>query len=253
MAHQQWDPLLYDRKHAFVFEYGRELIGLLDPKPGERILDIGCGTGHLTRAIADAGALVLGIDSSPEMIERARSAYPGLDFQLADARSFALPGSFDAIFSNAALHWIPQADQVAARIAENLKPGGRLVVEMAGRGNVARIIAAVREVLRELVQVEVEHGWYFPSIGEYAGVLERCGLEVRYAALFDRPTRLEDGEQGLRNWLAMFGGRMLDIVPGELREPAIAKAEERLRPALFQQGCWTADYRRLRVVAERAA
>jgi trans-aconitate methyltransferase len=251
---QRWDAALYDGRHAFVYEYGRELAALLDPKPGERILDLGCGTGHLTRSIADAGADVVGVDASAEMIERARREHPGLTFVEADARAFALAPAFDAIFSNAVLHWIVPPEAVAARVAAHLRPGGRFVAELGGSGNVAAILAALGTASRELAGRGVVNPWYFPTVGAYAAVLEGAGLEVRFAVLFDRPTRLENGEQGFAAWVSMFAaGSGLNELDEQRRETVVARAAELLRPALFRDGAWYADYRRLRVVAVRLA
>ena len=209
MPTNNWNASLYDQKHSFVSEYGKSLIPLLEPQPGESILDIGCGTGHLTKAIAEAGAHVVGIDSSASMIETARTTYPDIEFLVANARNFSFPTPFDAVFSNAALHWIPEAEEVVHSIATALKPGGRFVAEFGGKGNIATIIFALQQSLREIANIEADFGWYYPSIGEYASLLERHGLMVRMALLFDRPTKLEDGEKGLRNWLQMFRGDML--------------------------------------------
>jgi trans-aconitate methyltransferase len=244
-----WNATLYDQKHSFVFGYGRELISLLEPRPGERILDVGCGTGHLTKLIDDSGARAVGMDSSPSMVEAARSRYPGLTFVLADAREFSFPEPFDAVFSNATLHWVTEAERAATCISNALKSGGRFVAEFGGKGNVASILAAVQQSLWELARAEVDHGFYFPSIGEYATLLEEHGLSVRRALLFDRPTRLEDGENGLRNWILVFGKTMFRDIPGEVEEQVFNRVEDKLRSTLFTQGAWFADYRRLRVVA----
>jgi trans-aconitate methyltransferase len=251
---QRWNAALYDGRHAFVYEYGRELVALLDPRSGERILDLGCGTGHLTRAIAETGAEAVGLDASAEMLERARREYPELAFVEADARTFALAPAFDAIFSNAALHWIGEPEAVAARIAAHLRPGGRFVAEFGGKGNVAAILAAVDDAARELAGRAIGNPLYFPTIGAYASVLEGAGLEVRFAALFDRPTRLEDGERGLAAWVSMFLPRPASGGLDEAqRDAVVARAAGVLRPALFRDGAWYADYRRLRVVAVRPA
>ena len=249
LLRSDWNASLYDRRYAFVFEYGKDLFSLLAPQPGEIILDLGCGTGHLTKAIADAGAGVIGLDSSSAMIERAHALYPDVRFVQADARDFEFAQPFDAVFSNATLHWIPEAGRVAVCVARALKRGGRFVAELGGRGNVAAIIEAVRQAMRELVHVEVHHGWYFPSLGEYAVVLETHGLSVNSAVLFDRPTRLEDGEQGLVNWITMFGQQLLCDVPVDMKHRVLERVEDILRPVLFKEGHWYADYRRLRVVA----
>jgi trans-aconitate methyltransferase len=251
MPNDQWDAALYDQKYSFVFEYGRGLVSLLDPRPGERILDLGCGTGQLTRAIADAGARVVGIDSSPGMVEAARAQYPDLEFVEADARSFSFPYTFDAVFSNAVLHWILEAESVVRRVSDSLKAGGRFVAEFGGRGNVARIAGALREALREEGRADERTWWYYPTVGEYSTLLERHGLEVRLATLYDRPTRLEDGERGLRNWVEMFKGEVFEGVGADAKERILTGVENRLRGLLFKDGSWHADYRRLRVVASK--
>ena len=246
-----WDASLYDQRHAFVYQHGAELLKLLQARPSERVLDLGCGTGHLTAEIADTGAAVVGIDASSEMIEQARRRYPQIEFHLADARDYRVQEPFDAVFSNAALHWVKPADAAVQTVASVLKPGGRFVAELGGRGNVQHILAALRAAVHAVLGREVGdlNPWYFPSVAEYAALLERERLEVRYAYVFDRPTPLEDGEAGMANWLAMFGRPCLVAVPEEERPAVVAAAIDLLRPHLFHDGRWTADYRRLRIVA----
>lgn len=246
-----WNAELYDHRHAFVYEQAAELIELLRPCADERILDVGCGTGHLTARIADAGAQVMGIDASPEMIGQARHNYPQLEFQMADVRDFRSAEPFDAVFSNAALHWIQPPEEAVRTMAAVLRPGGRLVAEFGGRGNVQQILLGLSEAVRAVIggPVAAVNPWYFPSVAEYAGLLEREHLEVRYAVLFDRPTPLEDGEAGMANWLSMFGQPCLAAVPAEQRATVLAEAIERMRPRLFRDGDWLADYRRLRIMA----
>jgi trans-aconitate methyltransferase len=234
-----WNPALYDARHGFVSALGAELIDLLDPRPGERVLDLGCGTGHLAAQIRARGARVVGLDSSEAMIREARAAYPEIEFVLGDAADFRRDPPFDAIFSNAALHWVRRAEEAARCMAAALRPAGRLVLEMGGAGNVAHIERALRDVLGL-----AESPWFFPGIAEYAALLERQGLEVVWARLFDRPTPL-DGEDGLRNWLAVFVGATGTALPAE----AADEIERRVRPALWDGERWTADYRRLRMVA----
>ncbi|WP_336001544.1 methyltransferase domain-containing protein [Halorientalis halophila] len=249
----EWDPANYDDDHAYVHEYGTSLVDLLEPQPGERVLDIGCGTGHLTAEIDEvvgAEGEAVGIDRSAEMVDAARESYPEIEFRRADARSFEAQG-FDAVFSNAALHWIPDGEQdaVLARVRDALRPGGRFVAEMGGTGNVERIRSATRDAL-EARGYDVTDPWYFPSVGEYASRLKEAGFEVRRAVLFDRPTEL-DGASGLADWLAMFGDSVFAAVPDEEREAVVETVEDRLRPDLFDGEDWTADYRRLRFVAVR--
>lgn len=248
MAQQEWNSALYDQKHSFVYEYGQDLLSLLQPQPSELILDLGCGTGHLTAQIAQAGARVIGLDHSAQMLETARQQYPQLKFIQGDASAFSLPETCDAVFSNAVLHWVKRAAEAAACIARALKPGGRFVAEFGGHGNVANIVQAVQSVVSRYTQAEVHHPWYYPSIGEYATLLEAQGLEVRQAFLFDRFTRLE-GEDGMRNWLVMFAESMFANLPVEAKETALAEIEAQLRATNFREGVWYADYRRLRVVA----
>jgi trans-aconitate methyltransferase len=248
MSRNTWDAGLYESDHAFVWKYGAELLPLLNPQPGERIVDLGCGTGQLTAEIASTGAETLGVDSSADMIGQARQNYPKLKFQLADARSFAVDQPFDAVFSNAALHWIQDARTVVQAIYRALKPGGRFVAEFGGKGNNAKVIAA----LKEAGASDPLLTFYFPSIGEYAGILESEGFEVRFATLFDRPTELEDPVRGLEQWLVMFQQKSLAAIPMADRERAFRQMEDHLREELFYDGKWHIDYRRIRVVAVRS-
>jgi trans-aconitate methyltransferase len=236
-----------------VFKHGEGLVDLLDPKPGERILDLGCGSGQLTAKIAEAGARVIGIDLSPDMIAQARANYPEdraairpgkIEFAIGDATSFELAEPVDAVFSNAVLHWVKDAAGAVARVWEALKPGGRFVLEMGGKGNTRTLLSAVKEV------AELKNPWFYPSVGEYSALLERQGFEVRFATLFDRPTTVE-GENGLDDWLSMFGGKLFAGISEE-RQREIRKAvTDRLRPVMYRDGNWIVDYRRLRVVAVR--
>jgi SAM-dependent methyltransferase len=224
-----WDAKQYQQRHSYVFQYGQAVLDLLEPQKGERILDLGCGSGQLAAAIADAGAAVIGIDSSPEMLAEARAHYPAIEFRLGDAA-----------FSSAVLHWVKNAAGAARCIARALKPGGRFVAEFGGHGNIQSVVDAICEVLGP-----VETPWYYPSIGEYASVLEEQGLETRQAWLIDRPTPV-DGEDGLEDWLAVFGRDLM----GEAERKMIA---QKLRPTHYKDGVWTIDYRRLRIVAHKTA
>jgi SAM-dependent methyltransferase len=243
----EWDADRYEGAHSFVYEYGEDVVDLLAPAPGERVLDVGCGTGRLTAQIARSGADVVGLDASGRMLSEATEARPGGAFVRGDARELPFEGAFDAVFSNAALHWITAQDAALGSIADALAPGGRLVAELGGRGNVAAIVEAVRQAARARGYA-VEMPWYFPSVDEYASKLAANGLETRYARLFDRPTELDNGEDGLAEWLAMFGDGLLSDVPEAERPAVIEGVEDRLRDEHFD-GAWTADYRRLRVVA----
>ncbi len=248
---RRWNPSRYDEKHAYVWSLAADLIDLLSPKPGERILDLGCGTGHLTARIAELGAEVIGIDASAEMIAQARKNYPDLRFEIQDARDFRFDLPFDAVFSNAALHWIKEPERVIACIERALKPGGRFVAEFGGKGNIQRIVGAIKAACQAVGSSLKEESipWYFPSLGEYAALLERNGLAVTEASLFDRPTALEGGEAGLRDWIETFAASLLQHLPPDRRPAVIQSIEEVLRPTLFQNGIWQADYKRLRLKA----
>ncbi len=185
------------------------------------------------------------------MIEQARKNYPSLTFEVADARDFHFPEPFDAIFSNAALHWIKEPSSVLARIARSLKPGGRLVAELGGKGNIQSILAALCIALEaEGASSNKERNpWYFPTVGEYATLLEQHGLSVIYALHFSRPTPLEGGARGLRRWLEMFAFDFLQDLPGGKRREVFQRVEKTLRPRMYRDRQWVADYRRLRVMA----
>lgn len=249
---KRWDAGLYNAKHDFVWKYGADVVSLLAPAPGERILDLGCGTGHLTSQIAESGAKVTGVDRSAEMVGAARQAYPHLNFEIADARDLSFHEEFDAVFSNATLHWIHEPELVLQGVCRALRPGGRFVAEFGGHKNIQTMKDAFDGVLNEmcLAKLGEVNPWYYPSVSEYATLVERNSLEVRFIALFDRPTALADGAAGMRNWVAMFCPEYLAKV-GDRREEFIAKVEETLRPKLFRDGQWWADYRRLRLAAHK--
>jgi trans-aconitate methyltransferase len=247
----RWDSALYESKCSFVWKFGEELVEILSPQPGERILDLGCGTGHLTAHIAASGAQAIGMDNSSTMVDQARKAYPQLQFEVADAASFYFEEPFDAVFSNAVLHWIKEAGRVIDCVWRNLKPGGRFVVELGGKGNIREIHAAFARSLQSL-GLTFEGGmnpWYFPSLGDYATLLEKRGFRVADAKLFDRPTPLDDGGAGMRIWIKMFSNNVLDAVPPGKHDEFIRSVEDILRPKLYRNGTWIADYRRLRVLA----
>ncbi len=249
-ARDSWNPSLYEDSHAFVWKLGSSVIELLAPKSGERILDVGCGTGQLTAEIAASAASVVGIDSSAAMIEEARRLYPQLEFHVADARDFKMEPAFDAIFSNAALHWIPEANSVAVCLSLALRPNGRLAIEFGGQGNVHFLTVALQQASQLILGEAVHHPWYFPSIANYARVLEDNGFEVTQAALINRPTPLE-GDDGLKNWVRMFGQHWLTRIPSAEHERFLNEVEAIAHPQLHQETGWIADYRRLRVHARR--
>lgn len=259
----RWNAAEYDAKHAFVYEKAKGLVELLAPKAGERILDLGCGTGALTAEIASRGAEVLGVDRSEEMIAQARMKFPALRFEVADGRELRLKdeeAGFDAVFSNAVLHWIPEAEEVIARVARVLKPacagrpGGRFVAEFGGKGNIQKLVAGFHRAFAALgtQPPDALSPWFYPSVAEYAGLLEKHGLEVREASLFDRPTVLEEGERGLENWIRVFRQAFLEKMGEAEAQRWIREVERQCRADLFREGSWVLDYRRLRIAAWKA-
>lgn len=253
MLKNHWNTALYEGKHSYIWQYGEELLELLSPQPGERILDLGCGTGQLTEEIAQAGAKVIGIDYASRMIEKAKQNYPHLHLAVADARDFQVEQPLDAVFSNAVLHWIQEPDAVIRCVYQSLKLGGRFVAEFGGKGNVLAITQALHTVLETFGYPDSQKvsPWYFPSIAEYATRLEQQGFEVTYAVLFERPTPLEGGEVGLANWIQMFASRWLEGLSAAQQLQVMRVVEEQLQPTLYRDGTWMADYRRIRVVATK--
>jgi trans-aconitate methyltransferase len=249
---QQWNAGLYDSKIGYVSKSGQGVVQLLEPRPEEHILDLGCGTGDLAYEITQLGADCTGIDSSPEMIALAQSKYPNLTFEVADGHTFQSPRIYDAVFSNAALHWMKQPERVLASVRQALPVGGRFVAEFGGKGNVARIRHAIGEAVSAYgIDVKERDPWYFPSVSEYSSLLERSGFEVRYIELFDRPTLLDDGEKGLQHWLDAFAGMFFVGLTEKQKEAAYASCQSWLVSELFDGSNWIADYRRLRLTAVR--
>ncbi|AEE13753.1 Methyltransferase type 11 [Thermodesulfobium narugense DSM 14796] len=245
-----WDPENYDNKVHFVSEFGKEVLKLLSPMSGEIILDLGCGTGDLTYEIYRLGAIPIGVDCSTTMIERARKKYPEIKFFVDFAESFRLKDPVDAVFSNAVLHWVKKASLAIESIYLALKGGGRFVAEFGGRGNVDSVIKAICKVLsRYEIDAAKLNPWFYPSVEEYASLLENQGFKTIEAYLFDRPTRLKGKEKGLRDWLDIFFGVFFEKLSLDEKEEAYKSIEEILRPTLFIDGNWVVDYVRLRVKA----
>jgi len=245
---QRWDPERYARTARFVTDLGAPVLELLAPQPGERILDLGCGDGVLTAELVARGCAVVGVDASVAQVETAR--HRGLDARVMSGERLAFDGEFDAVFSNAALHWMHDADAVIAGIRRALRPGGRFVGELGGHGCVARIVSALRAALAaQGVDPEPIRPWYFPTDDEYRGRLEAGGFRVRSIALFPRPTPLP-GDIG--DWLETFGEAFLAAARD--RVALLDAVRTALAPVLRDaDGRWTADYVRLRFAAERAA
>jgi SAM-dependent methyltransferase len=241
---QSWSPADYQKHAAFVPALGAPMLGVLAPQAGERILDLGCGDGVLTAQIIESGAKVVGVDASPEMVAAARAR--GIDAHVVDASALPFASEFDAVFSNAVLHWVPDADAVLRGVSRALRPGGRFVAEFGGHLNVAAISAGIRAVFKAR-GLALAWPWYYPTPDEYAQKVVAAGLVVRSIALVPRPTPLPTGLDG---WLRTFGGSVLSGLPEADRGAIRSEIVELLRPVLCDQsGNWTADYVRLRVVA----
>jgi SAM-dependent methyltransferase len=239
---QTWDPEGYARNARFVAELGLVVVELLAPKPGERILDVGCGDGYLTARLSAMGCDVLGIDASPPQVEAARRA--GVAAEVVAVEDLAFREEFDAVFSNAALHWVKAADVAIAKVFQALKPGGRFVGEMGAEGGVARIREALGQALAKRgLDIEALNPWYFPSAEDYRGRLERAGFVVETIFVFPRPTPLP-GE--MTAWLETFAQSFTAPLAPEERPAFLMEVQEILRPQLCADGKWIADYARLR-------
>ena len=243
----KWEADAYGRAFSFVHQYGEDVLNLLDLPAGGTVIDLGCGNGALTRRLADAGFAVTGVDASGEMLEQARALHPSLAFVLGDAVRYRPPAPVDAVFSNAVFHWIDDQDGLLRNVASMLRDGGQLVCEFGGRGCCERIHRALQAGFEER-GIQYRRTFYFPTVGEYAPKAEAAGLMVTYAALFERPTRLS-GAEGLRDWIRMFVKLPFEEVAPDVKEAIIQEAETRLRPALYRDGGWYADYVRIRLRA----
>ncbi|MGP7817147.1 class I SAM-dependent methyltransferase [Niallia sp. 01092] len=244
-----WNANLYDSNHRFVSKYGNDVVELLAPKKGERILDLGCGTGDLAKKLADFDVDIVGVDKSESMISQAISKYPTIPFFVQDATELEYDHEFDAVFSNAALHWMKKPQEVLACIYKSLKKGGRFVAEFGGKGNVQSITDGTMQSMKKagLQLTPDQFPWYFPSIGEYTTLMEKEGFRVTYAHHFDRPTKL-DGEDGLKTWIRMFGHDFFSGVEEDLQQRIIATTVHDLKDTLYKDGNWIADYKRIRVI-----
>ena len=245
---QVWNPEQYATHARFVSDLGAPVVELLDPRPGERVLDVGCGDGALTEKLVEAGCRVMAIDASPEQVRAARER--GLDARVADVTALGFEGEFEAVFSNAVLHWVRDPDAALRSMHRALAPGGRLVAELGGHGCVASIRAALGEVLaRRGVDAERLNPWYFPTAEAYTERLDTNGFDVGSIRLFPRPTPLPSD---LTDWLRIFAQPYLAGVPDSDWPAVLSEMRERLDPVLrTSDGGWVADYVRLRFAATR--
>jgi SAM-dependent methyltransferase len=245
---QTWDPVAYGKGGAFVHELAGGALEWLAPQAGERILDLGCGDGQLTQRIAATGAVVSAIDASAEMVAAARARGIAADQGPAEALPYP-DGSFDAVFSNAVLHWVRGQDEMMQQVKRVLRPGGRFVAEMGGHGNIAAIRVGFAAILATHGFAELgERGNYYPTVDVYTQRLAKHGFTVEKMIHFPRPTAL--GDDGMAGWLRIFCRGALNSLPENLREPVIDETTALLAPALRdEEGRWTADYVRLRFAA----
>ena len=247
-TNQSWDPDAYARNARFVSDLGAPVVELLAPRAGERILDLGCGDGALTKKLVEMGCEVVGVDASAPQVEAAR--HLGLDARVGEGERLAFDAEFDAVFSNAAIHWMRPPDAVIAGVWRALRPGGRFVGEFGGHGCVATIKRALIDALgRRGIDGNALNPWYFPTAEDYSTRLAHRGFAVRYIALIPRPTPLPTEING---WLETFAQSFMAPLPDNDRAGFIDEVREALRSELCDgAGKWFADYVRLRFAAEK--
>jgi trans-aconitate methyltransferase len=245
---QSWSARTYDEHARFVSELAGQALEWLAAKPGERILDLGCGDGVLTHALAQTGATVVGIDTSDSLLAAAKGR--GVDARKMDGEALGFDDEFDAVFSNAALHWMTDAQAVVSGVHRALKSGGRFVAEFGGHGNVAAIVTAMRATaLRRGGDMALAGPWFYPSADVYREMLEAQGFAVKRIGLFPRPTPLKTG---MGAWLMLFRAPFFEQY-GPQKDTVLAEVEDLLKQSLCDaHGKWTADYVRLRVEAVKA-
>lgn len=246
---QTWDPAHYHRNARFVADLGMPVVDLLDPHPGEDVLDLGCGDGFLTLKLIAVGCRVKGVDSSAAQVEGARKA--GVDARVMDARRLEFREEFDAVFSNATLHWVKEPDAAIEGAWNALRPGGRFVGEFGGFGCVALVRGALGRALEKRgIDIASVNPWYFPTAEDYGARLEKRGFRVEQIRVFPRPTPLP-GE--MVDWLATFAQSFAAPLASGDRAGFLLEVQEDLREALFRDGAWSADYTRLRFLARKPA
>ncbi len=247
----QWDSDRYAQNFNFVYTYGQDVTKLIDVPKGSFVVDLGCGNGALTESMNAEGYRVLGLDASPEMIASARKLHPDIPFEIADACSFSLGERADCIFSNAVFHWIDADKQpmMLQNLSKNLKDGGILVTEFGGYG-CAETVHRALETTFERHGLDYPRVFYFPTIGIYAPLMERAGMIVEYAVLFDRPTP-QVGEDGLENWIRMFVQAPFSGMQDAQKDAIIREAVELAEPDLYTENGWIVDYVRIRIKARK--
>lgn len=248
MAAQSWQPTQYNTHASFVSNLGSSVVDLLRPQRGERILDLGCGDGTLAAKIESMGAKVVGVDSSPEMVSAARAR--GIEAYVMSGDAITFSDEFDAVFSNAALHWIKDYNRVIGGVNAALKQGGRFVGEFGADGNIKRLITGMEaSFARNPDFGTFVNPWFFPGEATYAQALQSGGFEVEYITIIPRPTPLTTG---VREWLKIFSDHVISGLSPEQSERFLTEVEEDVRPELYtKDGGWFADYVRLRFAATK--
>lgn len=249
MTNQSWHATQYSQHASFVAELGSSVVTLLNPSPGERILDLGCGDGTLTEKLKNLGASVFGIDSSQTMIDAAKEK--GLDAAVMNGEHLTFHEEFDAVFSNAALHWMTDYQSVVKGVYAALKPHGRFIGEFGGHGNIQCLINAMREIFTENPGLgEFYIPWYFPTDRDYATLLTENGFRINSIGLIPRPTPLPSG---VREWLKIFANYLISELDNDEVENFLVSVEDRVKPNLFSEHRgWVVDYVRLRFSASKA-
>jgi trans-aconitate methyltransferase len=242
---QSWNPDDYAAKARFVSDLATPVIELLAPQKGERILDLGCGDGVIVEKLNALGCSAVGVDGSPDMVKAAQKRE--LDARLMDGHRLSFTNEFDAVFSNAALHWMKDPDAVIAGVAKALKPGGRFVAEFGGYGNVTLVEQAINEAFKARgMSAASLNPWYFPTVEDYKARLEQGGFRVEEIALHPRPTELPGD---IADWLSVFAGTFVGALPEKARHAFVDEVRDLLHPKLFKNGVWVVDYVRLRFKA----
>ncbi len=244
-----WDSKLYNDSQNFVAEYGKGLLEFV-PAKTNKILDLGCGTGTLTKQLAERCNYVLGIDSSDTMIQEAKRSYPYLDFETVNALEILYECEWDIIFSNAVFHWINNHNLLLQKIYKALKQNGRLICEFGAYGNISTIENGFGYALQE-IGVKYESKFNFPTVNNFEHLLKENGFLIEQIYCYDRPTPLKDGTQGLYNWAIQFFQSELGQLTAEQQHKVLSSMSSRIKSQLWNGTCWVADYKRLRAIATK--